>query len=90
MSKARPTVEDDRRAIVGLWIQPRQGRPESWRAGGSGSGTIRKPNQPLQQTAAAISVLRDITAHHAAAAAELFRSASLDPEDQRVNHESIT
>jgi hypothetical protein len=23
-NKARPTIEDDRRAIVGLWIQPRQ------------------------------------------------------------------
>jgi hypothetical protein len=23
-SKARPTLEDDRRAIVGLWIQPRE------------------------------------------------------------------
>jgi hypothetical protein len=23
-SKARPTVEDDRRAIIGLWIQPRE------------------------------------------------------------------
>src|SRR5262245_52557433 len=39
-------------------------------------GTEGTPNQALQQTAAAILVLRDITAHSAAAAAELMRSAA--------------
>src|SRR5262245_32272423 len=43
------------------------------------------PNNPLHQTAAAISVFRSSTAHSAAAAAELGRSC-WDPQSRQRSH----